>query len=128
MKWNVILLAGAVALAGCATSGNQSLKGQDQASVSNKLTRGTSTKADVQKAFGDPVDVSFTDSGNEIWHYSYAKAQAKAENFIPYFNLLKSGTDVDKTTLVVLFDKQGVVTNYTIANSKEETNTGLLSQ
>jgi outer membrane protein assembly factor BamE (lipoprotein component of BamABCDE complex) len=126
---NLIMIACvSVVLAGCASAGNQALKDQSEATVSQKLTRGVSTKVDVKKAFGDPEDVSFTDSGNEIWHYSYAKAQAKAENFIPYYNIFKSGADVNKTTLVVLFDKQGVVTTYTIANSKEEVNRGLLSQ
>jgi len=128
MKWHALALIGSLALAGCASAGNQSLKDQNEASVSSKLTRGVSTKGDVQKVFGDPEDVSFTDSGNEIWHYSYAKAQAKAVSFIPYVNLLKSGSDVDKTTLVVLFDKQGIVTNFTIANSKEEISYGLISQ
>jgi outer membrane protein assembly factor BamE (lipoprotein component of BamABCDE complex) len=115
-------------LGGCASVGVQQLKDESAASVSEKIAKGKSTKEDVRKAFGDPTETSFTDSGNEIWRYKYAHATSKPQNFIPLVNIFTSGQDVDKKELVVFFDDGGIVKNYSMQSSKEETKAGILPQ
>jgi len=115
-------------LAGCASQGVQQLKDETPATVSSKITKGKSTKNDVRAAFGDPTETSFTDSGNELWRYRYTHSTAKGINFVPVVNLLTSGADVDKKELVVFFDAEGVVKNYSMQSSKEETKNGILPQ
>jgi outer membrane protein assembly factor BamE (lipoprotein component of BamABCDE complex) len=115
-------------LAGCASQGVQQLKDETPTSVGTKITKGKSTKDDVRAAFGDPTETSFTDSGNEIWRYRYAHSTAHAINFVPVVNLLTSGADVDKKELVIFYDANGVVKNYSMQSSKEESKSGILPQ
>ncbi|CAG9267590.1 outer membrane protein assembly factor BamE domain-containing protein [Paraburkholderia unamae] len=124
----LVAIVSASVLVGCASSGVQQLKTEDATSVSAKLTRGTSTKDDVRKAFGDPTETSFTDSGNEIWRYRYSNATSKGINFVPIANIFMSGQNVDKKELVVFFDDHGVVKNYAMQSSKEEVKSGILPQ
>jgi outer membrane protein assembly factor BamE (lipoprotein component of BamABCDE complex) len=115
-------------MSGCASQGVQQLKEESASTVSEKITKGKSTRDDVRKAFGDPTETSFTDSGNELWRYKYSHETSKAQNFIPVVNLFASGADVDKKELVVFFDDKGVVKNYSMQSSKEEVKSGILPQ
>jgi outer membrane protein assembly factor BamE (lipoprotein component of BamABCDE complex) len=112
------------ALSGCASAGNQVLKTADAGSVSRAITDGESTKSSVQAAFGDPNDTSFTDGGNEIWKYTYAYATPTPASFVPIVGIFAGGADVDKKTLVILFDKAGVVTKHTMSTSHEQVKRG----
>jgi hypothetical protein len=62
----------ALTLVGCASAGNQVLKGQTSDTADQYIHDGQSTKADIRAVYGDPTDTSFTDNGNEIWKYIYA--------------------------------------------------------
>ena len=115
----VLLLMGSIS--GCASAGIQAIKGETTETVATKITKGRSTTADVRRAFGDPTSTSFTDSGNELWNYEYAKATPKAANFVPIVGIFAGGMDVDKKTLVFFFDKNGVVQNYSVSAAKTET-------
>jgi hypothetical protein len=48
-------------------------------------------------------------------------------NFIPYVNLVHSGAEGDKKSLVVFFDRQKVVQDYTMSTSRVEVNRGLIT-
>ncbi|CAE6822373.1 hypothetical protein R70006_06264 [Paraburkholderia domus] len=121
----IALLAATVALAGCASAGNQVLRNADQNQIDQHIVRGKTTKSDVTTFLGAADAVSFTDSGNEIWTYAFAKTTSKAINFIPVVGLLAGGENVDKKTLTILFDDKGVVKKSTYAASSGEVRTGL---
>jgi len=55
-------------LAGCAGTGNDSLRSETEATVSTKIAEGKTTKDDVRTMFGSPMKTEFTDGGLEIWH------------------------------------------------------------
>jgi hypothetical protein len=74
------------------------------------------------------VKTSFTDSGNEIWEYDFSRMHSKPTNFIPYVNLINSGAEGDKKSLVIFFDRSKVVQQYTISSSKVEINQGLITR
>lgn len=112
-------------LAGCASEGNLSIADQTQQTVSTKLVPGKSTQADVREAFGDPTKTTFTDSGNEVWEYDYSKSHAKAQNFIPLVSAFTSGSTGKKKTLVVFFDKNGLLKNFRMSSSDIDTHVGL---
>ena len=113
-------------LSGCASVGNESIADASQQSVSEQLTKGRTTQARVRQVYGDPMKSSFTDSGNEIWEYEFSRLQSKPINFIPYVNVLYSGAEGDKKSLVIFFDKHKVVQQYTINNSKVDVSRGLI--
>lgn len=114
--------------AGCASVGNEKIRNEDQASLEHKLIKGKTTKADIVHALGTPDDTSFTDSGNEIWKYRLVVSTAKAVNFIPVVNLFAAGADQEKKELVILLDKEGVVSNYTFNTTKGEVRQGIFAK
>lgn len=112
-------------LAGCASGGNLSIADQTQQTVATKLVPGRSTQADVRQAFGDPAKSTFTDSGNEVWEYDYDKTHAKVQNFIPVVSAFTHGTTGTKKTLVVFFDKNGILKNFRMSSSAIDTHAGV---
>jgi outer membrane protein assembly factor BamE (lipoprotein component of BamABCDE complex) len=116
------------ALAGCATSGNDSIADATGDSVASSLHKGKTTQADVRKLYGDPMKTSFSSNGFESWEYEFVKMQSRATNFIPYVNLLHSGADGEKKSLVIFFDKKKVVQDYTMSASKVEVSRGLITR
>lgn len=99
----------ALGLAGCAsTHGNKKIAEED---VINKIEPGKSTKKDVRGLIGDPIDVQFTDNGEEVWKYHYTRTDVRGTSFIPYAGALVGGSDTKTTTLTIRFDKNGVVKN-----------------
>lgn len=123
-----VLLWLALALAGCASSGNSSIADATGASVAAQLIKGRTTQADVRKLYGDPLKTSFSSNGFESWEYEFTKLQSRPTNFIPYVNLVHSGADGDKKSLVVFFDKGKVVQDFTMSTSKVEMSQGLITR
>jgi hypothetical protein len=130
MAWRVCLVAGlsGVLLSGCASVGNDSIADATPESVSGQLIKGRTTQNQVRGVYGDPAKTSFTDSGNEIWEYDFSRMHAKPTNFIPYVNLINSGAEGDKKSLVIFFDRTKVVQQYTVSSSKVDINQGLFTR
>lgn len=130
MAWRVCLVAGLslVLLGGCASVGNESIADASQESVSAQLVKGKTTQEQVRGLYGDPAKISFTDSGNEIWEYDFSRMHSKPTNFIPYVNLVYSGAEGDKKSLVIFFDKTKLVRQYTISSSKVDVSRGLIAR
>jgi hypothetical protein len=130
MAWRVCLLAGLsfVLLGGCASVGNESIADATSESVSAQLVKGRTTQENVRGLYGDPAKTTFTDTGNEIWEYDFSRMHSKPTNFIPYVNLIHSGAEGDKKSLVIFFDKSKVVRQYTISSSKVDVSQGLITR
>lgn len=123
-----LVCAIALTVAGCASIGNENLRNESQASIEQKITKGKTTKAEVSAALGSPDETSFTDSGNEIWKYRHVVSTIKASSLIPVVSLFAAGSDQDKKEVVVLFDKTGIVTNYTFSATKGEVRQGVFAR
>ena len=117
-----------VLLSGCASVGNESIADATSESVSAQLIKGRSTQVDVRGLYGDPTRTSFTDSGNEIWEYNFSRMHSKPTNFVPYVNLIHSGAEGDKKSLVIFFDRSKVVRQYTVSSSKVDVSQGLITR
>ncbi|MEG7483895.1 hypothetical protein V6E22_20075 [Citrobacter freundii] len=123
MKKMALAEALAVTLTGCASSGNQKLKSETETSVQSKIHEGKTTKVEVKTLFGSPDAVSYTDGGNEIWKYSFAKVKVNGTSFIPFYGLFHNGTNGTKKELTILF-KDNTVQKYTMAESAINTKSG----
>ncbi|WP_336947642.1 outer membrane protein assembly factor BamE [Asaia sp. HN010] len=99
-----ILLA-ALSLTSCASSGNASIKSATLASIEQNVRDGVTTKDQVRAVYGDPLQVSFTDSGHERWEYIYEKSHASVGNYIPVYNAFKYSHSGIARHLVIIFDK-----------------------
>jgi hypothetical protein len=123
----LVSLLSACVVAGCISSGNESIADATGATVAGQLVKGRTTQADVRKLYGDPLKTSFSANGFESWEYEFTRLQSKPTNFIPYINLVHSGAEGDKT-LVVFFDKQKVVQDFTMSTSRINTSQGLITR
>ncbi|CEJ64091.1 MULTISPECIES: hypothetical protein [Citrobacter] len=123
MKKMALAVALAVTLTGCASSGNQKLKSETETSVQSKIHEGKTTKVEVKTLFGSPDAVSYTDGGNEIWKYSFAKVKVNGTSFIPFYGLFHNGTNGTKKELTILF-KDNTVQKYAMAESAINTKSG----
>ena len=123
MKKMALAVALAVTFTGCASSGNQKLKSETETSVQSKIHEGKTTKVEVKTLFGSPDAVSYTDGGNEIWKYSFAKVKVNGTSFIPFYGLFHNGTNGTKKELTILF-KDNTVQKYTMAESAINTKSG----
>ncbi|MCD2528678.1 hypothetical protein AB7315_06785 [Providencia manganoxydans] len=119
-----VMALSVLSLAGCANSGNQSLKKETEQSVKAKITEGKSTKSDVKSVFGSPAETTFTDGGKEIWKYVFADVSADAVSYIPIVNLFGSSASGTKKELVVMFNGE-IVERYSMSESDHSTKTGL---
>ena len=130
MACRVCLVAGLsfMLLSGCASVGNESIADATHESVSGQLIKGRTTQGDVRGLYGDPSRTSFTDSGNEVWEYNFSRMHSKPTNFVPYVNLIHSGAEGDKKSLVIFFDRSKVVRQYTVSSSKVDVSQGLITR
>ena len=124
MKKLLIVMMVSVALAGCASSGNQSLKKESEASVKSKIVEGVTTKSDIKKTFGSASKTSFTDGGKEIWTYELADVSLDAVSYIPVVNWFGSSASGTKKELVIMFDGDKVQ-GYSMSESPVSTKTGV---
>lgn len=124
MKKLLMVMMVSVALAGCASSGNQSLKKESEASVKSKIVEGVTTKPDIKKTFGSASKTSFTDGGKEIWTYELADVSLDAVSYIPVVNWFGSSASGTKKELVIMFDGDKVQ-RYSMSESPVSTKTGV---
>jgi outer membrane protein assembly factor BamE (lipoprotein component of BamABCDE complex) len=123
---SVLVLAWA--LAGCISSGNESIADATNATVASQLLKGKTTQADVRRIYGDPIKTSFSANGFETWEYEFTRLQSKPTNFIPYVNLVHSGAEGDKKSLVIFFDKQKVLQDFTMSTSRIDMSRGIITR
>jgi len=116
------------ALGACMSSGNESIADATNATVSTQLVKGRTTQNDVRRIYGDPIKTSFSSNGFETWEYEFTRLQSKPTNFIPYVNIVHSGAEGDKKALVIFFDKQKVVQDYTMSTSRIDMSRGIITR
>ncbi|MGC8806410.1 MAG: outer membrane protein assembly factor BamE domain-containing protein [Thiomonas sp.] len=114
----------AALLAGCASAGNEALSKQTSASLNQHIQKGVTTKEQVQAILGQPQSVSFN-GGQEQWTYNFAHATPTAVDFVPLVNLFVHHANVDHKMLVILFDKNGVVENYSYTHGQSVYKSGV---
>lgn len=119
----ITVVALSILLAGCMSSGNKQLKNESETSVQTKIIEGKTTKTDVKGMFGSPESVNFTDGGNEIWKYAFAKMKVSGKSFIPFYGLFHNGASGTKKELTILFNGD-TVKKYTMSESAMESKSG----
>lgn len=122
----ISVLSLSMALAGCASSGNNSIANESQASIQTKLVKGQTTKQQVEAYFGGPMSVSFNSDGFEVWSYILANTQIKGTSFIPFYGMFDSGATTKMKHLVILF-KDDKVDKYTLSDTTSEVKSGILN-
>lgn len=104
----------ALGTAGCASTGNETLRSQDIATVNLNVIDGRTTRSDIQRLFGPPSQTSFASANNEIWTYRWVRTTPQAQNFIPIVGIFVGGADLQRKELVILFNEQYVVVRHSM--------------
>lgn len=125
MKRILIVLVAALLLSGCASSGNRSLDGATDESISSMLSEGVTKKEEVKSSLGSPMSVAFMPEGKEMWVYSHASFSSDARNFIPFMALLGTSGSGETRTLQILFDDNDVLERYAFSNADTQYGTGI---
>jgi outer membrane protein assembly factor BamE (lipoprotein component of BamABCDE complex) len=118
----------AIALAGCASVGNETLRAETESSVQGKIVEGKTTKAQVKAMFGSPLKTNFTDGALEVWTYEFSKVSADPISFVPIVNMFGATASGKKKELVVLFDSAGITKRYSMSESDVTQKTGIFNQ
>jgi len=127
MKLGLISTIVAIGMSGCGVkSGNKVIFSMSKDDMAKTIIKGKTKKEEISKALGEPQSVDFTGTGDEKWLYKNVASTAKLTNFIPIVGALSSGTNDKTRTLVIIFDKQGIVSNYSYSISEGETVGGLM--
>ena len=121
----ILALLTILALTGCASSGNPQLANQTSATVAAHIIRGQTTMAQVRSIYGNPLSTTFTSSGQQVWTYSFTKTHATGADFIPIYNDFEQSAVGRKKSLVIFFNKAGVVQDYSFNSSQVKQHTGV---
>jgi outer membrane protein assembly factor BamE (lipoprotein component of BamABCDE complex) len=111
-------------LGACASAGNMVIKDETEQSVSSKIVEGKTTKQEIVATYGQPSQTTFTDGGNEIWTYKYAYAIATGASYIPIIGIFAGGANVHSKTLMIMFDRQDIVSRFSMREVQEEMKRG----
>lgn len=113
-------------LGGCAAkTGHSFLEEATQEDISKDLIVGQTTKTQVKRKFGDPLEIDFDAQGREKWTYAFLRADAKGVNYIPIINIFCNGTNDTIKRLTIIFDSQETLIKYAFNNSNHETKRGI---
>ena len=116
MRWIALLTA--LVLTGCSAVPENSPQRETQETISQKIAKGKTTKADVKSMFGEPVSTTSKERGAEEWRYKMASSSSSTVKIPGFEKFFGSNTDKDRT-LLVDFDRRGIVTSYSLdENSK----------
>ncbi|XVJ71666.1 MAG: hypothetical protein HEQ39_00230 [Rhizobacter sp.] len=128
MKFIFASVVFSIALSGCASVGNETLRAETESSVQGKIVEGKTTKSEVRSIFGSPLKTTFTDGGLEVWTYEFSNVSADAVSYIPIVSMLGSSASGKKKELVVLFDSAGITKRFSMSESDVKQKTGLFNQ
>jgi outer membrane protein assembly factor BamE (lipoprotein component of BamABCDE complex) len=96
----------------------------------DKLTRfekGKTTYAEVIQQLGKPTQSTLNSDGTRTVVYTYVQSQAKAANSIPIVGAFTGGADTENTSVMLNFDKDSVLTNYSATQGSSSMGTGINS-
>ncbi len=128
-RFTIIALAAILSagLAGCSSQGNQQIEHLTPRQVSRKIIRGQTTKSEVKAELGAPLKVSYNSAGNQQWEYDYTKLHLTTTDFLPFISAVENNARGTRKSLVILFNRQGVVEHYSLTCSKIYKHYGLFN-
>ena len=115
-------------LVGCASGGSQAIKNETPSTISSKIIEGKTTATEIKAMFGGPTSTSLTESGFDIWQYSFDKISHDAVSYIPVVGMFAGSASGTSKTLTVLFDEHSVVKKAKMSEAPIKYNTGMFNQ
>jgi hypothetical protein len=85
---------------------------------------GRTTYAEVVAALGTPNAVNIASTGRRVAVYAHTEAAARAETYIPIIGGFVGGADGHSSSVVFVFDRDGVLQSYSTSESQIRTGPG----
>jgi outer membrane protein assembly factor BamE (lipoprotein component of BamABCDE complex) len=114
-----------VALSGCAQVGDPRLREQTIETVAARVTRGQTTRDQIQEIYGTPYRITNLASGRLVYSYVYSQSAATPESFIPVVGRFVAGSNTDTTVLTIFFNTNGIVDDYNMNRSLSQVRPGV---
>lgn len=109
----------ALLLSACVASGVRVTEEQ-----AKQFERGKSTYGEVMSKLGPPTSSMVTATGLRYLSYAYFEAAARPETYIPIAGAFIGGADARSNVATFTFNHQGLLIDYTIAESQNASGLG----
>ena len=104
-------------IGGCIGIGNIRMEDQTQASIDKTIIKGKTTSAEMLEKFGEASKKAPTFSRGEYWWYSYSYSAIDPISYT-IANIDPQGSFYGRVSLMVEFNKEGIVLNYKFRKTK----------
>ncbi|MCG4260733.1 hypothetical protein K6W36_09055 [Acetobacter senegalensis] len=111
----ISLISALVILPSCSSSGNQRVAKETEASVSQKIIDGQTTKQQIKEYYGDPESVEFKTKDQEVWTYEFSKTKIPMFVSTPFQQVYRT----NKKTITIYFEKN-IVVNHAFSSANSE--------
>jgi len=118
MRIHYLVLATALLLSGCASTGVQVKQNQLES-----FKQGETTQQAVIAALGKPTTQMRNSDGTSTLLYTYSEYRTRPQTFIPYLGMLVGGADSRSSNVSLTFDSAGKLLHY--STSESETGSGI---
>ena len=109
-------------LLGCVATGTKVTEAQ-----LGQFQIGSTRYADVVQALGPPNQSTLKSDGSREAIYTYTQAQVHAVNFIPVAGAFLGGQRSEQTSVLLVFDAQQILQQYSATQGQTAIGTGLTS-
>ena len=119
-----LILAALIAVAGMATGCATSSGTKVEASSLSFIQKGKTTKSELVSKLGQPDETGVDSNGKETVSWIHSNSRTDAKTFIPIAGMFIGGATTDSTTLKVILDKRGVVSDYEYTGGRQVSKLG----
>lgn len=113
-------------LSGCTTTGSTQLDSLPRSDLESKIIKYKSTMSDILEIIGEPTSTELDSQYVEIWTYDYSSSRKTLPSYIPLVKEFSSGVKNESKKLIIYFDENRVVQDYTYSSKNIEENSGFL--
>ncbi len=119
-----LILAALIAVAGMATGCATSSGTKVEASSLTFIQKGKTTKSELVSKLGQPDETGVDSNGKETVSWIHSNSRTDAKTFIPIAGAFIGGATSENTTLKVILDKRGVVSDYEYTGGRQVSKLG----
>jgi outer membrane protein assembly factor BamE (lipoprotein component of BamABCDE complex) len=110
-----VIAISVILLSGCISTGTK----VNDKSVSS-FVKGETSASDVRIALGEPEGITFNSEGEQTFTYSFIDTDVKAATYIPIVGLFAGGATSKVESLIVTFDKNGILKDWIKNNTTSD--------
>jgi len=113
-------------LTGCTTTGSTELGSIQKTHLNDKIIKNESTMQDIEQMLGNPTSTKTNSNNKEIWTYDFSSSRKTLPSYIPLIKEFSRGITNKSKKLIIYFNKNQIVKNYTYRAKELQKNSGFL--